>query len=332
MATKLPSGTYRTQILVDKSCRKYKSFTGRTPQEADMKAEQWKLAYLRNREGSRSFFSAATDFLTVSAPALSPYTMRGYNSILRTIRKDFLVFSRKGLNEITKEDLQWLYNRMLAAGKKPKTVKNWSGFISSVFSYYDIPLPKAKLPEVRQPELNIPTAETLSALLRAAEGTRMEIPIMLGLRGLRRGEVCAVRASDLDGNVLHVQRSLTFQDGKYIEKAPKTKGSDRFVPIPEQLAAAIRSQGRATTMTPRQLTAAFNRLVSRKRLGLPHFRFHDLRHAFVSLAHANNIPDSYIMSMGGWSTSSTMQRVYRHALDDHVARYQDKMEKVLKKL
>ena len=332
MATKLPSGKYRTQVLLDKKRRIYKSFTGSTPGEADFRAEAWKREHNHNREGNLSFFNAAESFLEASGPALSPYTIRGYNSTLKTIRSEYLEFSRIALADITKRDLQQMYNKMMAAGRKPKTIKNYNGFISSVFSFYDVPLPKAKLPEVRRPDLTIPTEEALSRLLRASEGTRMEIPIKLGLRGLRRGEICAIRASDLDGNVLHVQRSLAFQDGAYIEKAPKTARSDRLVPLPEDLADAIRTAGRATTMTPRQLTAAFRRLVNRKSLGLPRFRFHDLRHAFVSLAHANNIPDSYIMTMGGWSTSATMQRVYRHSLDDRVAQFQSEMEKVLDSL
>lgn len=332
MATKIKDNLYRSQVCLDNVARKYKSFYGKTEQEADMRATAWRMANRQSYEGRQSFYHAATAFLKASGPALSPYTIRGYTSTLKTIRKEHLAFSRKDLNDITKRDLQLMYNAMIAAGKKPKTIKNYNGFISSVFAFYDIPLPKAKLPEVRQPDLNIPTEETLSRLLRASEGTRLEIPIKLGLRGLRRGEVCAVRASDLDRNILHVSRSLTFQDGDYISKAPKTAGSDRLVPIPEDLADRIRSDGRATTMTPRQLTAAFHRLVSKKDLGLPHFRFHDLRHAFVSLAHANNIPDSYIMSMGGWSTSNTMQRVYRHSLDDHVIQYQDTMENVLQSL
>ena len=332
MATKLPSGKYRTQVLLDKKRRIYKSFIGNTPGEADFYAEQWKREHGHHREGNQSFYNAANAFLKASGPALSPYTIRGYNSNLRTIRKEHLAFSRLSLAEITKSDLQRVYNKMIAAGRKPKTIKNYNGFISSVFGFYDIPMPKAKLPEVRRPDLTIPTQEALSRLLRAAEGTRMEIPIKLGLRGLRRGEVCAVRASDLDGNVLHIQRAVTEKDGQWIMKAPKTPGSDRFVPLPADLADAIRHQGAATDMNPQQLSLAFRRLVRKKSLGLPPFRFHDLRHAFVSLAHANNIPDNFVMSMGGWTTSSTLVRVYRHSLDDYVKQYQDKMEDVLGRL
>ena len=87
------------------------------------------------------------------------------------------------------------------------------------------------------------------------------------------------------------------------------------------------SQGRATTMTPRQLTAAFQKF--RKANDLPYFRLYDLRHAFVSIAHANQIPDSVIMKMGGWSTPYTMQNVYRHALEPDVVKYSNKMEDIL---
>jgi integrase len=123
---------------------------------------------------------------------------------------------------------------------------------------------------------------------------------------------------------------MVWNGKRYIEKVPKTASSDRYIPIPEELAAVIREQGCATTMTPHQLTQAFRKLVRRKSLGLKPFRFHDLRHAFVSIAHANGIPDAYLQKMGGWSTPRTLERVYRHSLDSYMAEYNDKMESVLR--
>lgn len=330
MATKLPSGNYRTQVLIDKEKRKYKSFTGKTAREADMKAEQWKLGHLRNTETAQSFYNAAKKYLSASKKVLAPYTYRGYDSILRTLRTEHMAFTRKILRDISKEDLQRLYSAMIADGKKPKTVKNCNGFLSTVFSYYDLPMPRAKLPEVRQAEIHIPDEEGLSRLLQAVKGTRLDIPVQLGIRGLRSGEVCAVKASDLEGNLLHVKRSMTLVNYKYVETIPKTKSSDRFVPLPEELVQAIREKGRATDMNPHELTAALRRFI--KKEGLPPCRFHDLRHAFVSIAHANGIPDAYIMAMGGWSTGYTMRRVYRHLMEDYAEKYTEKMEEILHKL
>lgn len=53
-----------------------------------------------------------------------------------------------------------------------------------------------------------------------------------------------------------------------------------------------------------------------KRLGLPHFRFHDMRAYFASKAHAIGIPDKYIMANGGWSSDYILKRVYRRTMDD----------------
>ena len=65
-------------------------------------------------------------------------------------------------------------------------------------------------------------------------------------------------------------------------------------------------------MTPDQVTDKFCKL--RDRLGMKKFRFHDLRHYYVSVNHALGVPDQYIMSMGGWSTDRTMKSVYRNTL------------------
>ena len=328
MATKLPSGTYRTQVLIDSSTRKYKSFTGKTADEADVKAKIWKLSYLRNAETSASFYNASGKYIEASENILAPYTLRSYKTIRKMLREKYNGFTRRQLRDITKADLQGLYGSMIADGRKPKTIKNYHSFICSVFTFNDITVPKVKLPEVRQRDMYIPDEEELARLLSAVSGTRLELPVLLGMRGLRRGEICAAKASDLCGNVLHIQRSMTLKNNVYVETIPKTKSSDRLIPLPAELADRIREQGCVTDMTPHQLTKSFRNLVRRKRLGFAPFRFHDLRHAFVSIAHANNIPDAYIMSMGGWSTNYTMQHVYRHSLSAHMIEYQGQMENV----
>lgn len=61
--------------------------------------------------------------------------------------------------------------------------------------------------------------------------------------------------------------------------------------------------------------------------GLPHFRFHDLRHYCTSIQHAMGISDAYIMQRGGWGSDSVFKQVYRHALSDQEA----KMNGVLNK-
>lgn len=50
--------------------------------------------------------------------------------------------------------------------------------------------------------------------------------------GLRRGEICALHASDLlDDKTLMVRRSLGNGQGGYYEKEPKTESSVRVLPL-----------------------------------------------------------------------------------------------------
>lgn len=321
MATRLPSGKYRTLVQIGHwKDRKYKSFIGKTAREADMKAEAWKLSHLPNMKKG-SLASAASDFFDAMTGILSPSTLRSYKSIY-----DNLPAQLKGtpLAEIESADLYTAYKRL----KTPKTVRNTHGFISSLFTFRSVPMPPVTLPERHKTNYYIPDAKEVKSLLALSKGTKLEVPIALGVRGMRRGEVCAVEASDLDGNVLHIRKAMVYGRKGLVVKQPKTYASDRYIELPQAIADKIRKEGRATTYTPDSLTCAFKKFL--KRNGFQVFRFHDLRHAFVSIAHSNGIPDSYIMSMGGWSTPYTMQNVYRHSLDSSLEKYSKKMEKILR--
>jgi integrase len=66
-------------------------------------------------------------------------------------------------------------------------------------------------------------------------------------------------------------------------------------------------------MNPNMITMSFQRAI--KRAGLPHFRFHDLRHYSASMMHALGIPDKYIQSRGGWASNSVLRSVYTNVID-----------------
>jgi integrase len=141
---------------------------------------------------------------------------------------------------------------------------------------------------------------------------------MLGAyAGLRRGEICALTISDLDGYYLHINKDMVLDDfGAWITKEPKTPASNRVVLLPHHVAERIRQKGYITHLKPNNITKRF--LQRQASLGIdPPYTFHSLRHFFASYLHSQQIPDAHIMRAGGWSTSSyVMQSVYRHALDD----------------
>ena len=321
MATKLPSGKYRTQVLVSIKPRKYKSFTGRTPDESDVKAKTWKLSHGMTR--TETFTKCAERFIRDMDGVLSPNTIRVYRNTLKQLLIDVPELTCLELPDITKQHLL----KISRLKKAPKTIRNTLGFISSVFSYYEIQMPRVKAPERPRKAMYIPDAEMVRQIIQMAAGSRLEVPVALAVRGMRPGEICAVRAEDVHGNTLHICRAMAYTGDQFVIKAPKTKRSDRVIQIPLAIANKIKEDGQATMMSTAALTAAFQKF--RKENGLPYFRLYDLRHAFVSIAHANGIPDSYIMSMGGWSTPYTMQNVYRHSLDSSLEQYSNRMETIL---
>ena len=53
-----------------------------------------------------------------------------------------------------------------------------------------------------------------------------------------------------------------------------------------------------------------------KEAGVPRFRFHDLRHFFVTELSQAGFSEEDIMYLGGYSTPHIMKKVYRHARID----------------
>lgn len=331
MATKLPSGSYRTSVFIgydDKHKRRYKSFTAETAKKADLLALQWQSAHPSDTLSGLTVKKALAAYIRQKEAVLSPSSIRGYKSIQKMLKADYDGIDNKRLEDLTRDDLQTFVND-LSCQKSPKTVRNYIYLLSAVWNYNNVPFPRVTLPSRVRPQFNIPDEETLKQVFEAFKGTDMEIPVLLGTIGpMRRGEIVAASIDDLDGNVLHVHRSAV-QDasGKQIIKDyPKTDGSNRMILLPQSVVDKIRQQGYICNLNLMQVSHYFSRTLARA--GIEHFRFHDLRHAFVSIAHAAGLPDAYIQERGGWSTNYTMNNVYRHTLDSDRKKEQEKVNGV----
>lgn len=330
---KLPSGTYRTRIyLGDVDGKKQvKSLTA--PSKTELKAivSQYKAEH--RRPAGRSFSAATEAYLATSAAVLSPSTVRGYKSIARKL-KDTKIYDMQ-VDNITRIDVQTCIDSLAAQkaditppalrergehreGDKvsAKTIRNVYGFVTAVLAQYGITVKGVKLPQRIRHEIDVPEDKAMKELFATIRGTALEVPVMLAaIGGLRRGEICALTLDDLDGNVLHVHKSMVKNtEGKWVVKPPKTYGSDRYIELPDYLAGRIREQGYITRCTPSTLSDNHSRFL--KRHGFPAYHLHSYRHYMVSALHAAGVPDSYIQQRGGWSTPYTMQAVYRHTLAD----------------
>lgn len=330
-ATKLPSGNYRAIAylgLNENGKPIQKSFTSPSAKRAIALASDYEDKY--RLMGDAGTFSIALDrFVRSRQSVVSPTTYADYLSRAKMLKTHYKFFCKKHMVTITSNDILNLISDMYsmnaprhklhkeARALSPKTIKNYVGIISATFRHAGMQMPPATVPQKSAPDIYVPTDAEVKALIDFARGTEMYIPVLLAAFGpLRRGEIVALDyPRDFRENVIHVAESMAKDEkNTFKRKSPKTAGSNRRIEMPDFVIDAIKDQGYVTNLNLNQITSGFPRIL--KRAGLPHFRFHDLRHYCVSTLHAQGVPDAYIMQRGGWSTDAVLKKVYRHTLAD----------------
>ncbi len=315
-AKKLKSGNWRCLVYDytdSDGKRHYESFTARTKKEAEYMAAEFALTKKQIYRSDKTFGQALEKYILMRENVSSPRTIVNYRRIQHTDLKPLLDIK---ISDINQDIIQKFVNDN-AVTHSPKTVRDNHGLISAVLKQErpDFAL-NTVLPKRIRSDIYIPSDNDVSTIIKLARNTELELPIMLAAFGpMRRGEICALRADCINGNTVHVRRNMVLgPDRQWIIKSPKTYSGDRYIEFPDFVAELLAQKtGTITDLNPDALTCRFRRLI--KRSGVPHFRFHDLRHYCASIQHALGIPDAYIMQRGGWQNDGILKAVYRHTMD-----------------
>jgi integrase len=280
---------------------------------------------------------------------LSPTTLRTYRSQVERVVRPAL--GKVQLNRLTAKNLDTLYGAMKEAGKSPKTIRNYHAIVSAALhqavrwgwvraNVAEMAMP----PRVSNRRVSVPSLEVVQAVIAAAErrDSRLAPMLMLAaLTGMRRGELCALRWSDVDlatGSIT-VTRSVVVVPHGLAEKPTKTDRA-RTVAL-DPVGIALLTQHRSlvsewnagigtvlspnafvfspvlestTSFRPDNVTSFFIRI--RNEVGAPTVRLHDLRHFTATQLIGAGVDVRTVAGRLGHSDPSVTLRVYSHALEE----------------
>lgn len=311
---KLPSGSYRIRKTYKKKL--YTVITDYKP--TNKEAIQLIAAELDKADSRASvhmtFEEAANQYLDVKRNVLSPSTIPGYKSNLKSLSNDF---KNIYISDMTAIDIQKEINDF-SLSHAPKTVYNVHGFISAVMGMFRPELNiTTTLPQKKKYETYIPTDQEVKAVLDYAhQKERYEIALLLAACcGLRRSEICALTPADLSAdNILTINKAMVMDENKkWVIKTTKTTESAREIAIPDFIAEHIREKGIIVDCNPNQIYNALKRY--QDKLGIHRFKLHSMRHYFCTKM-SEILPEQDVLELGGWSTPYVMKAVYRHATID----------------
>jgi integrase len=300
--------------------------------------------------GTDATFVQLTDrWLVLAGSDLSPTTVRRYHGLLRTHILPAL--GPRRVSSIRPTHLDDLYRGLMSAsGLSPATVRQVHAVIRRALRQAvrwgwiaTNPAANATPPRVTRPTLTPPTVEELAALLTEATRRDPELGRLLHLAvatGARRGELCALRWSNLDNKrrSLTIERSIIEVPGGLAEKDTKTHAARRIALDPStigllaaqrQLAEQRAAEAEcvltasayvfspdpdgARPWSPDHLTKSFQTV--RSAVGLDSVRLHDLRHFAATRLLAAGVPVRTVSGRLGHANASTTLTVYAHFLE-----------------
>jgi integrase len=372
----LQDGSTRYRFVIDigrkpDGSRQQKTYTYETLTKA--KAERANII----AEKAKGTFVAPTN-LTLDAHLtawlagkrkLRAGTARTYTDALKTVRERL---GTVPLQKLTKAHLDELVTWMLKHGRRVGN-KQSQGLSPRTVNYMLMVLGQAIEDAMKQGlvvrnvarlvervsetknEMQTWTAEQAAEFLAYVSDDRLYAAWLLSLYGLRRGEICGLRWSrvDLDGIRAHelglpsdtpsitVFKSRVSVAGVVHEEDPKTKRSERTLPLDETLVKALRAlkakqaaeklaagpgYGKTDLLVvdelgvpfkPDRYSNTFERLA--KQAGLPVIRLHDTRHTTATLMHLRGVKTAVISAWLGHASADFTMRTYVHSQSTELA-------------
>lgn len=291
--------------------------------------------------------------------SVRPKTFNTYEYIVKLHIEPEL--GKKVLTKLSPQDVQRFLNEKLESGLSARTVRHINDTLrcslNVALKWGLVSRNVATLvgpPRIQRKEIRSFTPDEARTFLKTIKGDRLEALFSVALSlGLRQGEALGLRWQDVDfeARTLRVIYALQRIEGRLQLVEPKTERSRRVLPLPETVHSALRSHRSrqleerlalgscwketglvftstiGTPLEPRNVVRKFHALL--KKAGLPHSRFHDLRHSCASLLLAQGVPARTVMDVLGHSQISLTMNTYAHVMPAMKQDAMDLMESIL---
>jgi integrase len=300
-------------------------------------------------------------WLTLVAHRVRPSTLTVYRVAIR--RHVIPALGRVELARLRPSDVEMMTSRMIDAGSAASTAAlarralvvcltdaARDGLIARNVAQL------ARAPRTAEPFRRALTGDEVRSFLAAVADDPLGPLVALGIAtGLRRGELLALRWSDVDetAGTLTVARALARSAaGGYAIAEPKSRRSHRTIALPVLARDALRRQAEMQAQEreaagsawqdrdglifadpigrlwhPESVTSAWRALV--RRTGVGRLRLHDLRHTCATLSLSAGVPVRDVADMLGHSSPSITLDVYGQSVTEGPRRVADAMDRAL---
>jgi len=258
------------------------------------------------------------------------------------------------------EQIQRCYTDLLDAGLSPASVHKTHVALHGALRHavrlrliVRNPCDGLVLPKIRRPEIKALTDEEIGAMLEAAEGTRVAVPLLVLVSlGVRRGELLGLQEADVDleARTVSVRRTLEESSAGVHLKQPKTVRSSRTIALPASTVDALRTHHAAQQRARLVAGAEFNRLglvfpgpdgepwkpstfaaACRrvfKKAGLT-CRLHDLRHTHATMLLRQGVHPKVVQERLGHANVGITLDIYSHCTANMQQEAAEKIDEAL---
>jgi len=289
-------------------------------------------------------------WLEATEPTQAPRTV--YENKLKIERRLRPVLGHVRLDRLEADAIDAAYRGWLAEGLSPTTVHHYHSILSAAcrqavkWGWIDrAPTDRATPPAPTPREMVVPTPAQLSTLVAMAEERDPVLAAavaLAALTGARRGELVALRWSDIDleagAGTIRIAKSLTVTSG--VGHIGPTKTHQVRVLALDEIGSAVLARHRAymvdlseraesplvedpyvlsynangaTPVNPDTLTHRFAAVAAK--FGVP-YRFHDLRHWSVTTLIAAGVDVRTVATRHGHAQATMTLNRYAHALPE----------------